>query len=71
MKRFKIIVEDTVSCHNSKVISTVKKEIMTEIKRLDNDYAIPLPVTFCKGTTIGEETELKVIYNERGNPGYR
>jgi hypothetical protein len=43
------------------------KEIITEVIRLGNDFAIPLPVTFCDGTTIGEGTELKVIYNDRGN----
>jgi len=45
----------------------VKKEINTELIKLGNDYAIPLPVTFCEGTTLSEGTELKVIYNERGN----
>jgi antitoxin component of MazEF toxin-antitoxin module len=44
-----------------------KKEIVTELIRMGNDFAIPLPVTFCEGTTLGEGTELKVIYNERGN----
>jgi hypothetical protein len=44
-----------------------KKEINTEVIRLGNDYAIPLPLTFCEGTTIQEGTELKVIYNDRGN----
>jgi hypothetical protein len=45
----------------------VKKEINTEVIRLGNDFAIPLPLTFCEGTTLQEGTELKVIYNERGN----
>jgi hypothetical protein len=44
-----------------------KKEILTEVIRLGNDFAIPLPVTFCEGTTLGEGTDLKVIYNDRGN----
>jgi hypothetical protein len=44
-----------------------KKEIKSEVIRLGNDYAIPLPVTFCEGTTLEEGTELKVIYNDRGN----
>jgi hypothetical protein len=43
------------------------KEIVTEVIRLGNDFAIPLPVTFCDGTTLNEGTELKVIYNDRGN----
>jgi antitoxin component of MazEF toxin-antitoxin module len=45
----------------------VKKEITTEVIRLGNDFAIPLPVTFCEGTTLEEGTELKVIYNDQGN----
>jgi antitoxin component of MazEF toxin-antitoxin module len=44
-----------------------KKEIMTEVIRLGNDFAIPLPLTFCEGTTLEEGTELKIIYNDRGN----
>ena len=45
----------------------VKKEITTEVIRLGNDFAIPLPITFCQGTTLDEGTELKVIYNDQGN----
>lgn len=45
----------------------VKKEVNTELIRLGNDFAIPLPITFCEGTTLAEGAELKVIYNDRGN----
>lgn len=44
-----------------------KKEITTEVIRLGNDFAIPLPVTFCEGTTLNEGTELKIIFNDSGN----
>jgi hypothetical protein len=45
----------------------VTKEISTELIKLGNDFAIPLPVTFCEGTTLQAGTDLKVIYNDRGN----
>jgi hypothetical protein len=45
----------------------VKKEIASKVIKLGEDYAIPLPLEFCNGTTLEEGTELKVIYNERGN----
>ena len=45
----------------------VEKEISTELIKLGNDFAIPLPKTFCDGTTLEEGVDLKVVYNERGN----
>ena len=31
-----------------------EKEISTELIKLGNDFAIPLPKTFCEGTTLEE-----------------
>ena len=44
-----------------------QKEIETELVRVGNDFAIPLPLTFVEGTTLSEGASLKVVYNERGN----
>ena len=43
------------------------KEIKTEIIRLADNYAIPLPTAFCEGTTLKEGAELKIIRTKPGS----
>ena len=42
------------------------KEIKTEVIRLADNFAIPLPTAFCEGTTIKEGAELKIVRTKRG-----
>ena len=42
------------------------KEIKTEVIRLADNLAIPLPIAFCEGTTIKEGAELKIVRTKRG-----
>ncbi len=43
------------------------KEVKTEVIKIGDDFAIPLPTTFCEGTTLKEGSEVKVVYTKKGD----
>ena len=43
------------------------REIKAEVIKLDDGLAIPLPLSFCEGTTLEAGSEVQIRYTKRGS----